>query len=125
MPKTKKATKTKKTKPVITEIPSPRLKKCLELGSVNALFPVLQDWSKAELKALVQDVDLLFDTRLEKINEKVEEISKLEGCSPEALERAKQGVTISLLGVCAEISSVALYYLSDEILVDKDNEHGG
>jgi hypothetical protein len=100
-------------------IPSERLKRCFEAGSVAALFPLLQGWTREELMALVDDVDTFHGVGLEKIGARAGEIARgakrgRAGTVLRAtLKRAQGKVEMRLMMVCSEISSVAQYYLHD------------
>jgi len=101
-------------------IPSERLRKCFNAGSVEALFPLLQGWTREELTALVSDVDVFHGVCLENIGAKAREMAKgakrgKAGTALRAtLRKAQEKVDMRLMVVCSEISSVAQHYLHVE-----------
>lgn len=110
----------KKTKPVSPEtIPSARLKECFQSGGVVELFPVLSEWSKTELRALLKDVEVFHQVSLEKLERKSKEMTaKLKPLKEDKLVRqavkyAYEKLAFRLLVVCSEINSVAMYYLKE------------
>ena len=101
-------------------IPSERLRKCFDAGSVAALFPLLKGWTGEELTALLGDVDTFYGVSLEKIGARAREMRKgtkrgKAGTAVRAvLARAQGKVEMHLVAICSEISSVAQYYLHGE-----------
>ena len=110
----------KRRKKQASGVPSERLKKCISTGSVEALFPLLRDWPKKELRALLKDVEAFYDGYMRVVDGRLREIAKrLEGISepqlrllPLATKAFRRDVAFRLLAICSEISSVALYYLA-------------
>jgi hypothetical protein len=110
----------KKKKKKASGIPSERLKKCISTGSVEALFPLLRDWPKKELKALLKDVETFYDGYMKVVDGRLKKIvTRLKGISepqlrllPPATKAFRRDVAFRLLALCSEISSVALYYLA-------------
>lgn len=94
----------------------PRLKTVFDAGSTTALFPVLSDWSVSELEALLKDVE----EYCEQEEKRIAEVWKAQAFTPEfffsksvskALDGHRDAAIANLIGIGAEISSVALHYL--------------
>ena len=93
-----------------------RLRKCIDAGGVVELFPLLKDWPKDELKALVNDCGKLHEEFMAEVGVKYKEaVFKPENffsqTRAKALDDAKKEAFFTSLGICSEISSVALFYL--------------
>jgi hypothetical protein len=109
----------RKNKPPAPPPVTPRLRTCFDAGGVVALFPVLKDWSRAELRALLADVKA-YSTAVQPIIAqahadlalKTENFFSRERSA--SIDKAKQQIELDLLGVCSEICSVAYFYLGDE-----------
>lgn len=93
-----------------------RLKQCLEAGDVLSLFPLLATWTDEELRALVKDVEQLYQDS----QSKLEEVHKRESFKLEnffnrerskAVDQVFGEADLQVFAICAEISSVAQYYL--------------
>jgi len=98
---------------------TPRLKICVEAGDVLRLFPLLKDWTEDELRALLKDIEAFHDEGTKQIEKAHEtEIFKAENFLSKArsrvLDRSVDQAHLDLLAICAEIASVAMFYLGDE-----------
>lgn len=93
-----------------------RLKRCIEAGSVVALFPLLRDWPEAELRALIRDARHHYDRGSAEIlkawNRAVflPEVFFSQSKS-KALDEIRREMDSDCFIVCTEICSVATYYL--------------
>lgn len=97
---------------------TPRLQTCLDAGSVVALFPILKDWSRQELQALLVDVDEFHKTHSHTIGQLYRKTSLIPAVffSPtlsDAVDDAADEMSRDLIIMCSEIASVALYYLEE------------
>lgn len=98
---------------------TPRLQACFEAGSTVALFPILKDWSAAELRALLEDVEAYNTAVLPIIQQAFGDLAiKPENFFSKdrsaSIDEAKHQIELDLLAVCSEICSVALLYLGTE-----------
>lgn len=93
-----------------------RMKTCLDAGSVEALFPLLKDWSVGELQALMKELEETED----RFNRDIKKETARQILRPEAffndrmaniIIEADNKVSMEFLSVCSEIASVAVYYL--------------
>lgn len=96
-----------------------RLQKCIDAGSVEALFPLLKDWPEEELRALLDDIDAHYEQYNQKIDEAYQEhVFKPENffnkTRSKTLDKVRDEYKMTILIMCSEISSVALYYLGNE-----------
>ena len=96
-----------------------RLKTCLKAGSAVALFPILKDWPKEELRELLADIDVHWKAADAKIDETWQKFAFREEVffNPKASQRIDDDVKAlraELSGILSEVSSVALYYLGEE-----------
>ncbi len=96
--------------------PTARLKLCLAQGSVEGLFPMLKDWDVKELQALMDDVEEMQNQTLKAVKKRTEEhLLKPENFfndkAAEAVLGAGEKASMDVCGMCAEIASVAMYYL--------------
>jgi hypothetical protein len=95
-----------------------RLQKCLDAGSVAELFPMLSTWEQPELKALLADIEKFYDDSQGSIEKAYKDslfepsnfFSKRRG---EELDNAYRDNWQSLFSTCAEVASVAMFYLRD------------
>lgn len=106
-----------------TELKTERLQKCFDAGSVVDLFPLLKDWPRSELSALLEDIDRYADSA----NDAIDSAHKEQAFRPEMffsrkrseeLDKAVHSVAMDIFAMCSEISSVALYYLGNEEATD-------
>jgi len=104
-------------------MPSERLKRCIDAGSVECLFPLLSKWSEEELQALVADLDDYY----EEVTTEFEATFQREAFRPEVflnkqasqrLDAAHKQAHLDAMAMCSEIGSVAFYYLKDELSQD-------
>lgn len=111
---------TKSTEPLELKIaqPSDLLRKAMDAGNVMALFGVLETWSQADLKQLIIDAENWADT-LQGIIDKVHAQLAFRPENFFSKERSKavdDAVTKQHAEVfvqCAEITSVALFYIKE------------
>jgi hypothetical protein len=90
----------------------PRLAQCFEAGSVEDLFPLLCNWSPAELDALTEELNVYTESALVNAERRYQEYLKAH---PEAKEDAvaraiHDNHTLQVQIVMSEIFSVVLYY---------------
>ena len=93
-----------------------RLQKCLDAGSVVGLFPLLHDWSRAELEALMADVELFHQELEAKVDCAFRELAFqpqtfFSNQQSQALAQATSEARMHAMIICSEICSVALFYL--------------
>lgn len=103
-----------------------RVKRCVEAGSIEALFPLLKDWPKSELEALIDDIEGLYDEALEKVDGEwarrvMESGNFLDAARGRTLDKSHDDVRFHLLIACSDIQSVALYCLGQ---VEPQGEEG-
>lgn len=89
----------------------------MDAGSVERLFPLLKDWSKEELKALLGDVEKHHGEALGEIEkargaEALKPENFFSGWRSKRVDAAAGRAKLQVMLVCAEIVSVAEYYLA-------------
>lgn len=98
--------------------PTERLRKVIEVGDTLKLFPLLQDWSTPELKALLHDVDVYNRVVNKQIDAGWAEGALLpefffdRGASKQ-LDAARDDAKMHVMQICSEICSVAIFYLQE------------
>jgi hypothetical protein len=100
------------------------MRKCLQSRGIVDLFPLLAAWSQSDLDKLLEEIDefsLETDAKIQKAwAEQV--FSPSNFLSPRRsrqLDEAREAAKIELLGVCAEIASVAIHYKKREVPCQK------
>ena len=107
--------KRKPTPPPVT----PRLRACFDAGGTVALFPLLKDWSKAELRALLADAKA-YNTAVQPIIDQahgdlaLKAENFLSATRSASVDAARRQVEIDLLAMCSEIVSVCYFYLGEK-----------
>lgn len=94
------------------------LKQCLDAGNVLLLFPIMDGWSCARLEELQAEINLCYEDGCKAIMEHWGKLAVMPNnfFRPDraaGLDAARDDAQMRLLGVCAEISSVIQYYLSE------------
>ena len=90
------------------------IEQCLECGSVGALFPVLKGWSIPDLRELLVDLGEFQSGQIAALG-KAFECQRIRGeASLTQIDRLQDEAAADVAMKCAEIASVALYYLRDE-----------
>jgi len=99
--------------------PNSPLGKCFKAGGTVELFPLLAEWDKPTLKALIEQTkDFHCQIAMEIEERWKEQVFKSEIFL--SAERSKQvddirkAQDLELVALCSEIVSVAMFYLRDE-----------
>ena len=93
-----------------------RLLKCIPAGSAAGLFRLLKDWTKPELKAVLDEVDEYDKAFNSAVHKSYAEIAMrpenfLNRRRSKEIDEALHEVDLNNFAMLSEISSVALYYL--------------
>jgi hypothetical protein len=93
-----------------------RLRKALDAGGVVNLFPLLADWSNADLRALINDCEGHYTEAVAAIDAaKYKAIFTPEiffsNRAADVVNKAAKDAVMEVLAVTSEICSVAYYYL--------------
>lgn len=103
-----------------------RLKKVLRIigeeHSTMALFAELKDWSTEDLKLLLEDVDVYHDFAMEEIDKGWQEAAFnpmlfFDSAGSKELDKARDELRVMMFGMCSEICSIAIYYLTERGVV--------
>jgi hypothetical protein len=97
---------------------SDRLRRVLEIGNVEGLFPVLKDWPVEELRALLGDVEdyaVFADAAIDKAWEttafRIDTF--LNPDASKMLDHIRDEARAELIAATSEICSVAYFYLHE------------
>jgi hypothetical protein len=95
---------------------SDRLRKVLEIGDVEGLFPVLKDWPAEELQALLKDVEdyaLFADAAIDRAWEATAFRPDvfLDSAASKFVDYIRDEARVELIAATSEICSVASFYL--------------
>jgi hypothetical protein len=95
-----------------------RLQKCLEAGSIQALFPLLSDWPQDELRALLDDIEECYKAerlRTKALTQKYLFMPEnfLNDSNAKAILEAEKAANINALAIFSEIRSVVMHYLPE------------
>ncbi len=98
-----------------------RVGKCLAAGSVDNLFPLLKDWTQAELRALVEELDASYEASCAGIDEAYGVAAKTPmgrtAAGKLGLDAVRNKYKKDVMIVFSEISSVAQFYLEEKAAV--------
>lgn len=94
----------------------PILEKAVAAGSIDALFPMLADWSDDDLNRLVYEADVFCEKSQELIEWAWKDLAILpqnfmNKKAAKALDDERKRAEMDVVAMCAEVSSVALYFL--------------